>query len=273
MTQERKPDPVRLRKEAFAQRTATRICYEEPSQHNPYLAVSALCHGYDVYELMQKRSFVDVFYLLFRGELPSKAQSQLLQMLMVALINPGPRHPATRAAMNAGVGKTNPLHILPIASAVLGGEFMGGAEVEAAMHFLAKYVGSDPAFISQSLMLQDNNGKEQNASVTPGFGKSYGGIDPMAKTMADQLLVLEGAGSALQWSDKLVASMLPYGAGWRLTGVAAAAFIDLGFSARMGGCLFQLLGAPGLLAHGLEMSHKPINAMPFISDENYVIAR
>jgi len=275
MTAERKHDPVSLRKETFAQRTATRIWYEEPSRHNPYLAVNSLCHGYDLCELMEKRSFVDVFYLLFSGELPTKAQSQLLQTLMVAFINPGPRHPATRAAMNAGVGKTNPLHILPIASSVLGGEFMGGGEVETAMHFLDKYLGSDPSVVSKSAMLQsiDSSSEESAASVTPGFGKRYGGIDPMAARIAHHLLELEGAGRALKWAEKLVTSLSPHGISWLMTGVAAAVFTDLGFAPRVGGCLFQLLGSPGLLAHGLEMASKPINAMPFISDENYVVER
>lgn len=266
MTSAPKANPVSMRKEAFAQRTATSIWYEEPSQCNPYLATAALCHGYDLYELMAKRSFVAVFYLLFRGELPSPAQEQLLQTLMVALINPGPRHPAVRAAMNAGVGKTNPLHIFPIASALLGGESMGGAEVEKAMQFLTEYLRIDTAVVAQDALLA---GEGQ----TPGFGKRCGGIDPMTKTIADQLLALPGAGSALKWANSLVTSLLPQGSGWLITGVAAAVFVDLGFSARMGGCLFQLLGAPGLLAQGLEISHKPIHAMPFISDENYVIER
>ena len=69
MTQEKTHEKVRSRNEAFTQRTATRIWHEEPSEDNPYIAASALCHGYDLFELMEKRSFVEVFYLLFRGEL------------------------------------------------------------------------------------------------------------------------------------------------------------------------------------------------------------
>ena len=55
--------------------------------------------------------------------------------------------------------------------------------------------------------------------------------------------------------------------------IAAAVFADLGFQPRAGGCLFQLLGAPGLVAHGIELANKPITAMPFVSDENYAIER
>lgn len=275
MSAEPKQASVTMRKEPFAQRSATAIWCEEPSPQNPYLAARARCHGYDLYELMAKRSFVDVFYLLFRGELPDLPQAELLQTLMVALINPGPRHPAVRAAMNAGVGKTNPLHILPIASALLGGEIMGGAEVERAMLFLVKARGTDVVAAAKSALLRarHNPDAEQAESLVPGFGRRCGGMDPMAAQIAQQLLALAGAGPALKWGAKLAANLAPQGAGWLSAGVAAAVFTDLGFSPRAGGCLFQLLCAPGVVAQGLEMAQQPITAMPFISDENYVIER
>ena len=56
-----------------------------------------------------------------------------------------------------------------------------------------------------------------------------------------------------------------------VSGIAAAVFTDLGFSPRAGAGLFQLLGAPGLLAHGAELANKPVTAMPFVKDENYAI--
>lgn len=264
---------VQSRNEPFSKRAATRIWSEQPSNDNPYIAASALCHGYDLFELMEKRSFVDVFYLLFRGDLPSAAEASLLQALMIALINPGPRHPATRAAMNVGVGKTNPLHILPIASAVLGGEHQGGGEIEGAMRFFRKYYKTDPAGLSQAAHQSDVGEEDLTTSLTPGFGKRHGGIDIMATGIAEHLLTLEAAGSALKWGDKLAKLLEPTGNGWLLTGVAAAVFADLGFQPKAGGALFQLLGAPGLVAHGLEVANKPITAMPYVSDDNYVIER
>jgi citrate synthase len=266
---------VQSRNEPFNARTATRIWAEQPSSDNPYIATSALCHGYDLFELMEKRSFVDVFYLLFRGELPSPAQAHLLQTLMIALINPGPRHPATRAAMNVGVGKTNPLHILPIASAVLGGEHHGGGEIESAMRFLRKYQKINPAELAE---ITPEAGTEACAdetpkSPTPGFGKRHGGIDLMAVEIAARLLKLEAAGKALKWGDAFAKNVALSGNGWLITGVAAAVFADLGFQPKAGGALFQLLSAPGVVAHGLEVANKPITAMPYVSDANYFIER
>ncbi len=275
MAEELKHEQVRSRNEPFAQRVVTQIWQEEPSSDNPYIAAAALCHGYDLFELMEKRSFVDVFYLLFRGELPTKAEAQLLQALMIALINPGPRHPATRAAMNVGVGKTDPLHILPIAAAVLGGQHSGGGEVESAMHFLSKNLSSNPHEFAKTFLqeLTAKNITFENSQTTPGFGKRNGGIELMALGIANRMLKLEGAGNALKWSSEMVSALASHGISWLTTGVAAAVFIDLGFQPRAGGALFQLMGSPGLIAHGLELASKPILAMPFVGDENYVIER
>ena len=275
MSQEDKHDKVRSRNEPFVKRMATRIWQELPSADNPYIAASALCHGYDLFELMEKRNFADVFYLLFRGELPNAAESALLQHLMVVLINPGPRHPATRAAMNAGIGKTDSLHILPIASAVLGGNYMGAGEIEEAMRFLRKQQHSNAEQFFQALsterMAEDSVLTEN--TLTPGFGARNGGIELMAVELANRLVKLDGAGEALRWGCQFNEHLYERGHGWLLTGVAAAVFSDLGFQPRVGGCIFQLLCSPGLVAHGLEVANKPITAMPFVSDENYVIER
>jgi citrate synthase len=254
---------VRSRNEAFSARAATRIWQEIPADDNPYIASAARCHGYDLFELMEKRSFVDVFYLLFRGELPSADEARLLQALMIGLINPGPRHPATRAAMNVGVGKTDPLHILPIAAGVLGGDHQGGGELEDAMRFLRKNQKSDPADLIDF----------ENTEKTPGFGQRHGGVDLLAVSIGERLAAMPAAGAALKWGLGFSAALAPSGRGWLTTGVAAAVFADLGFQPRAGGVLFQLLGAPGLVAHGLEVANKPITAMPYVSDADYVIER
>ena len=272
---EHQHDPVRSRNEPFVARTATRIWCEQASADNPYIATHALCHGYDLFELMAKRSFVDVFYLLFRGELPSKADTQLLQTLMIALINPGPRHPATRAAMNAGVGKSDPVHILPIAAAVIGGEHEGAGIVEPAMRFLRKQQQRDPQqfFIEVMPQFAALTTIDEQRLLLPGFGAHYGGANLLAKNIALQLCELEAAGTALHWGCQFAAQLETQGIGWTMPGIAAAVFADLSFQPRVGGSLFQLLSAPGLVAHGIELANKPITAMPFVSDENYVIER
>lgn len=262
---------VRRRNADFSRRTVTRIWQEVPAEDNPYLAEECRCHGYDILELARKRSFVDVLHLLFHGEIPSAEQAELLESLMICLINPGPRHPAARAAMNAAVSRANPAHLLPIGLSVLSGAHLGGEEVAAAMGFLKNHLGSEPGEVAVDL-LQEQPPPEGDWHVAPGFGSRYGGIDPLSQKNIDYLMTLPASGEMMNWGQRFVAHLSARGLGWLPTGVAAAVLGDLGFNHLAGAGLFQLLCAPGILAHGLELARQPLTAMPFLDQNHYVIA-
>ncbi|QKQ28054.1 citrate/2-methylcitrate synthase [Candidatus Reidiella endopervernicosa] len=219
--------------------------------------------------LVSKRRFSDVLYLLFRGELPSAEESQLLDTLMVAMISPGPATPATQAAMLAGVGKTDPLHILPIGLGVLG-RVAGAGEIEASMRFLSRSRRKEPYTLAEQLLAEYQPEHEGDHQIAPGFGSHYGDIDPIATKLSEHLIDLPGCGETLHWAVQFSKALQPANEGVLHTGIAAAIFVDFGIKPRAGGGLFQLLQAPGLLAHGLEQSNKPLTAMPFLEDEHYV---
>lgn len=262
---------VQKRDIAFASQVQTKIWREVPSGNNPYLAARCLCHGYDIMELARKRDVVEVLYLLLAGELPSPQQRDILNALMICLINPGPRHPAGRAAMLAGVGKTDPAHILPIGMTVLGGGHGGGSEVSAAMEFLRREAARVPGEVLAELLpkVEEIPGDKR---IAPGFGTLYGGRDPMACQMADMLAAMPACGEKLNWAMEFAHLLEPYHMGLLTPGVAAAVFCDLGFPYRAGAGLFQLMAGPGLLAHGLELANKPLTAMPFLDEEHFIIS-
>lgn len=272
MTKKTSPSVI-SRNEPFVEHTATRIWQESSSPENPYLTENIRCHGYDLQELIKKRSFVDVLYLLFRSELPTEQESELLEQLMIGLINPGPRHPATRAAMNAGVGKTDPMHILPIALTIYSGKHNAAGSIEASVRFLRKQRKNDPKQLAEQLIKDKPTDIEGDWLIAPGFGSSYGGIDPMASQLANQLITLKGCGSTLDWANRFAEALNQYQLGWYHSGIAAAVLADLGFQPRVCGGLFQIFAAPGLFAHGVELANKPRTAMPYVKDENYVIEK
>ncbi|WP_130471018.1 citrate/2-methylcitrate synthase [Candidatus Magnetaquicoccus inordinatus] len=263
------------RKGVFAEQITTHIWQELPSAENPYLAQASYCHGYDLMTLMERCSFEDMLLLLLQGELPTAERKELLRQLMIALANPGPRHPATRAAITAGVGKSNPMHILPIALTILGGEHMGAGEVSHSMEFLRYHIHKDPQqVVKERLALQPRPEQQQDWVIAAGFGSCFGGIDPLAHNIAARLSALAGAGKALRWGVAFADALQDNGMGWRIPGVAAAAFLDMNFSGMtpwVGATLFQLLSAPGMLAHGLEYRLQPLTAYPFIQDNQYII--
>jgi len=262
---------VRKRDIAFARHIVTKIWQEVPSEDNPYIASTCKCHGYDLLELSEKCSFAEVLYLLLLGELPNPNQAKLLETLMVGLINPGPRHPATRAAMNAGVGKTDPTHFLPIGLSVLSGAHLGGKEVEESMRFLRHNQKNVPEKVVVDLLQDSSLHTEGDRHIAPGFGSRFGSIDPLPRKIASLCAPLAEKDKALNWGLDFAEALSKRNMGWLSTGVAAAVFCDLGFHPRAGGGLFQLINAPGLLAHGLEMANKSISAMPFLDEDHYII--
>lgn len=271
---ESKNDPsnannVVRRDDQFAEKSTTKIWQEKPSESNPYIAEQSSCHGYDLVELINKRSFVDVLYLLFKGEIPERNDAELFEKLLIAFINPGPRHPGVRAAMNAGVGKTDPSHILPIGLSIMGGGYLGAEEVESSMRWLRRNSKREPKDIIKQLLDNDEGLKNESGQVVPGFGSRFDDIDLMPQQIADSLLTLPGAGKVLKWGNKFAKELHEHRGGWYSTGVVAAVLCDLGFLPRVGPGIFQIMSAPGLFAHGIELANKSIHAMPFPEDSKY----
>lgn len=256
--------------QSFQESATTEIWYEKPSDKNPYIADKSYLHGYDLLDLVQHRSFVDVLFLMFKGELPTPEQAKILETLMIACVSPGPRHPSVRAAMNAGVSKANHEHILPIGLMALGGEYNGAAEVEKAIQFLQKNNSLAPDQIASALF-QKAKPIQGDWHIAPGFGTYYGDVNQMAQELASVLEELPEMGSHFSWGVKFVAFIEDKKLGWLHTGVVAAILADLGIGAREGAGLYQIMSSPGILAHGLEQTHKPIFAMPLLEDEDYVV--
>ena len=265
---------VERRVEAEKKNITTAIWQETASIDNPYLAESCRCYGYDLFELMEKCCYSEVLYLLFRGELPNQEEADLLEKLQIAIINPGIRHPAVQAAMSAATSHCDSCNILPIGLSVLGGEHLGSAEVEKSMYFLKKEF-STPAreIIDTKILPIIEYHSESNGDIhpIPGFGSRFGGIDPMATKIAERLHALPAAGSHLQWGRNLLNTLQSKRIGWLMPGLVAATLLDLGFHPRTGAGMYQLLSAPGLLAHAWEYAAKPFNSLPFPDDSQYFI--
>ena len=258
-------------KKNFKNKFTTKIWKEVPSDQNPYVPKATRLHGYDTFELLQKKSFIDVIFLLMLGELPTKRQKFLFEKLMIFLLNPGPRDAACRAGMTAGISKSLSTNLLPIGLMAAGGKVGGGAEVEAAMQFLTKHYNECPKKTSDSCLNQIEDCEGQTR-IAPGFGKYYGSLDILSMRFVELMIEENPAGDGfIKWASQFVSQTSKYDYGWLKTGVSAAVFLDLDIKPREGSGLYQLLVAPGILAHAMEQTHHPITAMPFVSDEDYTI--
>lgn len=245
------------RRESFASGPMTRIWREIPAADNPYLTQRHECCGYAQSELLAQCSLIQMLYLSLTGELPDSGQARLFEALWKACFTPGPRHPAVQAVFNAAASKAQPVHLVPIGLMLLGGEQDGAAAVQQAMRFITDH---------QSQPISDIP-----LSEFAGFGSHFGSADPVAAQMLDYLQPLAAANSHLGWLAQLQSERADASAAVGMSGVVAAALLDLGFSPRQAPPLVQLLFLPGVLAHSLEAMTQQITDLPFIADEEYQI--
>lgn len=242
----------------------TKLCLEQPLPGNPYVTDHRYIAGYDVADLWRGRSYCDVLLLLLLGEFTDPVQTRFLETFLIGLLNPGPRHVAVRAAMLAGVSKTAPEHLLPLGLLTGSGAQGGALEVVNAHAFINDNVSSDPAeFASQCL---------EGSVPTPGFGTEFGAVEPIWQRLAEDLSGIKSDCPVMQWSGRFNQALNHQGQGWRLPGLAAAAGLSLELGARETLALYQLAIAPGVVAHGMEQSHKPISSNPLLRDDQYECA-
>lgn len=243
----------------------TKIWREEAEPDNPFAARAAYCHGYDVFgEMLGQARWSEMLYLLFRGERPSPAASKLLEALAVALANPGPRDPSVHAAMCGGVGGSTAAASLIAALSVGAGRYGGAREVFDAMTVWQRCGTKLEAWLTAAPV-----GTADPIEVWP-TREHAPGFDPHGLTTAGivrQLLAKlseTGGTPHLNWlQDNLALVECHIGLPLALSGVAACALFDLGFTAAEGEMLFLMLRLPGAAAHALEQQAHGYKRFPF----------
>ena len=244
------------------------IWQEEPEPDNPFAAAACYCRGYDVYgDLLGKARYIEYVYLLFKGERPLPNAITALEILAVAIANPGLRDPSVHAAMAAGVGGSTAASALMAALAVGAGSYGGAREVFLALEAWKNH-GMDRDRWCASLAARVSPTRMQvwpELEHPPGFDP-YGVhcATPVRQTLTK--LVWHIPAGRLAWLAQQQA-VLEKAAGLPLamTGIVAAALADLGFSAIEGEMLTLLLRLPGAAAHALEQGRQGFRQFPFFA--------
>lgn len=247
-------------------RYLTKIWKEDPEDDNPFAAKACYCYGYDVYgDILQKASWFEYLYLLFKGERPTKTQANLLEKLSIVLANPGPREASVRAAMNGGNGGSTHAASLISALAVGAGQYGGSQEVAQCMRILRK-CGMQLSEWRESLT---NPNKDYSEDIwlpiehAPGF-------DPNSISCPTYLLQIiehlsrNPEAKSLQWlvtyrSD--LEEIVGYPASLSL--FVAAGLHDLGFDEDQAVMFFLILRLPGAAVHALEQLENGWKSFPF----------
>ena len=233
---------------------------------NPFAAAECFCCGYDVYgDLLGKTSWFEYLYLLITQNRPSKQQARLLELLAVGIANPGPRDHSVRAAMNAGVAGSTYASCLMAALGVGAGQLGGAQDVSQAMQ-IWQQCGFDLDAWRDSLTGKTAGEIDDIWSPIehpPGFDPHGVSCTKPVRQLLE-LLALNSEGNTLAWlehhRDALeVVAQCPLS----ISGVAAAAFVDLQLSPAQGEMVYLWLRLPGAAAHALEQEKVGWRNYPF----------
>lgn len=246
----------------------TRIWKETPEADNPFAASVCLCAGYDVYgDILGKASWIEYLYLLFKQEPPTKSQATLLENLAVALANPGPRDPAVHAAMSGGAGGSTHASCLMAALGVGAGQMGGAHEVALAMeNWQACGLDMDAWRIRLNNPPRDERADVWLPMEHPAGFDPHGASCPTPVKQTLKLLAQNSPGHCLKWLQEFRHDIEAIaGSPLSMTGVAAAAMVDLELNPAQGEMLFLLLRLPGAAVHALEQQHYGWRRFPFFT--------
>lgn len=244
----------------------TRIWREEPEPDNAFATKTAYCRGYDVFgRMVGNARWVEMLILLFRDELPDPASIDMLEALAIALANPGPRDASVHAAMCGGVGGSTAAASLIAALSIGAGRNRGAREVYDAMLAWQHCGTAIEAWADYSTQ----DGAPDSADIWP-EREHPAGFDPHGVSTATSVRQLLASLAAIGATPRLCWLQSQYpeleaiaGLPLDTSGVAAAAFADLGFTPEEGEMLYLLLRLPGAAAHALEQNRYGYKQFPF----------
>jgi len=213
--------------------------------------------GYPIGELIANASFVQAIWLMVRGDLPTAAQSYLLERALVASIDHGPQAPsiaAARMAATCGVG----LHGAMSTGVGLLGDVHGGAGQQCMELMFQIGHGNDGPDLDEHVDSVVDEYRAQQRFV-PGFGHRFHPHDPRRDPLLDHVRGAVGArvvsGRYLQVAESLERSLArgrKAAVPMNIDGATAVVYAELGFAPALARGLFILSRSVGILAHSWE---------------------
>nr|WP_300311521.1 citryl-CoA lyase [Halomonas sp.] len=215
--------------------------------------------GYPIEELIGQVSFVDMVWLMTRGELPSRAESTLLEAALVSAVDHGPQAPSiaiARMTMTCGGSLNNAM-----ASAVNVLDDVHGGAGEQAVELYQRILQLKKDGRSLETAVRDGIAEWQQSRtrIIPGFGHRFHPLDPRAPRL---LGLVEDAAARGEVAGHFVAiareierqliAMKDKPIPLNIDGATAVIYAELGFPAPLARGLFCLSRSVGILSHAWE---------------------
>ncbi len=219
--------------------------------------------GYPIEELIGNVRFPDMIWLMLRGELPTRGQSDLLEAALVPGVDHGPHAPSiaiSRMAVTCGL----PLNGAMASAINVLDDVHGGAGqqcMELYRDIDAEAGPSGDLVAAATAVIQRR--RASGEKIVPGFGHRFHPVDPrtaplfalVAKAVAAGTVSGRWAaiGQAVEDALKAITSRhIPM----NIDGITAVIFCELGFEPELGRGLFVLSRSVGILAHAWEQKQR-----------------
>jgi citrate synthase len=230
--------------------------------------------GYPIQELIGRIRFPDMIWLMLRGDLPSRGQSELLEAALVPGVDHGPHAPSiaiARMAVTCGLPVNGAMaSAINVLDDVHGGAGQQCMELYREIDAEAGRDGDLAAAATVCIRRRRDAGEK----IVPGFGHRFHPVDPrtaplfslVAKAQAEG--VVSGRFAAIGHAvEAALSTMKKRHLPMNIDGITAVIFCELGFEAELGRGLFILSRAVGILAHAWEQKQQGRRLMGPMSTE------
>jgi citrate synthase len=219
--------------------------------------------GYPIEQLIGRVRFPDMIWLMLRGELPTRAQSELLEAALVPGVDHGPHAPSiaiSRMAVTCGLPVNGAM-----ASAINVLDDIHGGAGQQCMELYREIdaeAGKDGDLVQAAAAVIQRH-REAGEKIVPGFGHRFHPIDPRTAPLFELLAKAEAAGAVQgryarigQAVEVALKGVKGRHIPMNIDGITAVIFCELGFEPELGRGLFILSRSVGILAHAWEQKQR-----------------
>jgi len=219
--------------------------------------------GYPIEELIGRVRFPDMIWLMLRGELPSRGQSDLLEAAMVPGVDHGPHAPSiaiARMAVTCGLPVNGAM-----ASAINVLDDIHGGAGQQCMEIYREIdteAGQDGDLLAAATAVIERH-RAAGEKIVPGFGHRFHPVDPRTAPLfalvakAQAAGVVSGRFAAIGHAvEAAISTLKNRHIPMNIDGITAVIFCELGFEPELGRGLFALSRAVGILAHAWEQKQQ-----------------
>ena len=215
--------------------------------------------GYPIEELIGNVRFPDMIWLMLRGELPTRAQSDLLEVALVPGVDHGPHAPSiaiSRMAVTCGLPINGAMaSAINVLDDVHGG---AGQQCMTLYREIDAAAGPDGDLVAHATAIIERH-RAEGTKIVPGFGHRFHPVDPRVAPMLAIIAKAVEAGTVTgrfaaigQAVGVAISGIKKQHIPMNIDGITAVYFCELGFEDELGRGLFILSRSVGILAHAWE---------------------